>query len=95
MKFDRRNLLDAKMEHEHEKICWWKFKTLIFMVWDGAAAFNNNEVKLKRIAGRQPGWCDKCRTKDTIYTLILSIMIYGWVIQYEFIKFCSEKSIRY
>jgi len=49
LKLDQKKLLDFKEEHEHDRSCSRKFRTLLFMLWDGAAAFNHNEVKLKRI----------------------------------------------
>ena len=65
------------------------------MMWDGAAAFNHNEIKLKRLNGKKPRWCDRFRNKDTLYSLIVFLILYSFVVHYEIIKFGSEKSIKY
>lgn len=54
------------------------------MLWDGAAAFNHNEVKLKRIDGKtKPSWLDKLRTKTFMYNLVLLIILYISVVHIE------------
>ena len=83
LKFDRKKLYDQDEEIEPKESWWLKFKRLVFMMWDGAAAFNHNEVKLKRIQGQKPKCSDRCRTKDTIYTLLLFFIIYSFVIHDE------------
>ena len=95
LKLDQRKLLDHKEEHEHDRSCCKKLQTLLFMVWDGAAAFNHNEVKLKRIQGKPPSWLDKLRTKDFIYSLLLFSLIYITVVHWEFEKFGTEKTVKY
>ena len=38
----------------------------VFMMWDGIGFFAMDRVKLKRLRGKKPGWCDSYKSPKSI-----------------------------
>ena len=45
---------------------WDMVQRCLFLCWDGVVFWGLNVGKLRRVRGEKPGWCDKCRSIESV-----------------------------
>jgi len=79
-------VIDDVIRENKNLTCKEFIKKYVFMMWDGIGFFGMDTVKLKRLRGKKPGWCDSYRSPKRALEAIIIIIVVATIFRNEILK---------